>query len=397
MLGIVADDLTGGAAIAGEIARPGKPVPVLRLQTDGRVESRTLVLETGSRYMPVAQAEQRVVSAVQQLRQAGFTLLMKKIDSTLKGNVAAELAAFAKAVGERLVIVPACPAMHIHVRAGYQWKSGRQGIDIVALVGQALGWAPLSLPLDVVRGGAAAVSAWLRANDCPVIIADTETQNDIRQIVGGARSAGINAYAGVYGLGRALVGLAGKPDMQPPGEASRLVVLVGSTASATVAQVDYLIEQGAVNIAVRVSSLIGDDGERELSRIRREIASATAPVVLVHTDAKSTADSVSRFCQDRGWSDRDLAQALAAPFAEAVRGLPGAGIMIVGGETTGALFDMLAWRGLLVTGEFADSVPIAAPPDAAYPFILTKPGAFGTVSALQDAAQKMLGARCGRQ
>ncbi len=394
MIGIVADDLTGGAAIAGEIARPGKPVPVLRLQTDGRFERRTLVVETGSRYLPVAQAEQRVIQAVHQLRQAGFTVLMKKIDSTLKGNVAAELAIFAKAVGERLVIVPACPAMHIHVRDGCQWKSGRQGIDVVALVARALGWPPLSLPLAVVRDGEEAVGAWLGAHDCPVIIADAQTQNDIRQIVGGARKTGINAFAGVYGLGEALAGLPGKPDMQPPGAASRLMVLVGSTAGATVAQVDYLIGQGAANIPVRVSSIFNDDSERELDRLRQEIARATAPVLLVHTDAKSTADDVGRFCQARGWNDRDLAQALAAPFAEAVRSLPGAGIMIVGGETTGALFDLLGWTGLLVTGEFADSVPIAALPSTGYPFILTKPGAFGTVSVLRDAAQKMLGDRC---
>ncbi|HEY0208901.1 four-carbon acid sugar kinase family protein [Acerihabitans sp.] len=393
LVGIVADDLTGGAAIAGEIARPGQPVPVLRLQAGGGLARRTQVVETGSRYMPVAEAEQRVTLAVQQMQRAGFSLLMKKIDSTLKGNVAAELAIFARAVGQRLVIVPACPAIRIHVRDGFQWKSGLRGIDVIALVARALGWSPLSLPLAVVRAGEPAIGAWLGVTDCPVIIADAETQDDIRRIVGGARNTGVNAFAGVYGLGEALAGLPGRPDRQPPGQASRLVVLVGSTAHATVEQVDHLITRGAANIPVRVASIFTDGAEAELQRIRHEIAQATAPVVLVHTDAKSTADDVSRFCRERGWSDRDLAKALAAPFAEAVRSVPGAGIMTVGGETTGALFDMLGWDGLLVTGEFAATVPIAALPDSGYPFILTKPGAFGTVSILQDVAEKMLDAR----
>ncbi|WP_413738147.1 four-carbon acid sugar kinase family protein [Sodalis sp. RH21] len=389
-IGIVADDLTGGAAIAGEIVRPGKPVPVLRLQPDGRVERHTLIVETGSRYMPVAQAEQRVMLAVRQLRQAGFSLLMKKIDSTLKGNVAAELAAFARAIGERLVIVPACPAMKIEVRAGCQWQSGRRGVDVIALVAQALGRPPLSLPLAAVRAGEDAVRAWLGANRGQVIVADAQTQRDIQQIVNGARAAGINAFAGVYGLGSALAGLPGGPDMRPPARASRLLVLVGSTSSATVAQVDYLIGHGAANIALRVGSLFNTDGEPELSRIRQEIARATAPVLLVHTDAKNTADEVGRFCRARGWSDRDLAQALATPFAAAVRQLPDAGIFVVGGETTGALFDLQGWRGMRVTGEFSATVPIATLPGTGHPFILTKPGAFGAVSVLQDAAVTML-------
>ncbi|QKJ87641.1 hypothetical protein PMPD1_2702 [Paramixta manurensis] len=389
-IGIVADDLTGGAAIAGEIARPGQPVPVIRLEKTCPLPAQTLVVETSSRYMPGAQAAARVEQAVSRLQQAGFTLLMKKIDSTLKGNVATELAAFARATAGRVVIVAACPTMQISVREGWQWKAAEKGVDVAGLVGDALGWRPDVLPLATVREGKTAVSAWFRQHASPVIVADAESQRDIQQLVDGARQAGIDGFAGVYGLGQALAGLS-EPAMPPPPDgAHRLLVMSGSTSRANMAQIDWLVAQGAEAITIDVAALCGEQHRSEMARLSAAIAASRSPVVLLHTDAKNSAAVVREVCRARGWNDRDLAQALAAPFAEAVRQLPQAGLFLVGGETTGALFDLQGWQTLRVNGEFSATVSIARVPATQHPAIFTKPGAFGAETVLHDVARWLL-------
>ena len=91
--GIVADDLTGacdtGAVFAARglatiVLLPGAPLPASLPDV--------LVMDTESRGQPAGEARSRAREATAGLAAAGPALLYKKVDSTLRGALAAELA-----------------------------------------------------------------------------------------------------------------------------------------------------------------------------------------------------------------------------------------------------------------------------------------------------------------
>src|SRR5262245_23419881 len=88
---ILADDLTGACDTAVQFVREGwrTEVQVRPRQTHAEV----IAVNTSSRALTPAGAATAVRDAVGQLRTAGITRLYKKIDSTLRGQIGAELEA----------------------------------------------------------------------------------------------------------------------------------------------------------------------------------------------------------------------------------------------------------------------------------------------------------------
>src|SRR2546426_4776310 len=103
-LTIVADDLTG-ACDAGTLFAGKAPVPVT-VWPDPPVAAEIAVVDTESRRLDRAAATDRVSDAAAQ--RAGATSWFKKIDSTLRGHVGAEIVALLQAT--RTPSAVACPA-----------------------------------------------------------------------------------------------------------------------------------------------------------------------------------------------------------------------------------------------------------------------------------------------
>src|SRR6188472_4437131 len=110
-VGILADDLTGAADTALQFVRAGWRTD-LQLRP-GKSDAQVVAVTADSRNLSAPDAAKAVVAAVGQLRQAGVTHLYKKIDSTLRGQIRAEvLAALNAWAGDAIAVVcPAYPAM----------------------------------------------------------------------------------------------------------------------------------------------------------------------------------------------------------------------------------------------------------------------------------------------
>jgi uncharacterized protein YgbK (DUF1537 family) len=115
-IGSLADDLTGALEIGAKFAAAGIAATVsTRLAWDR--DATVSVIDTETRHAPPAEA----AGIIQRLaREAGgVRLIYKKTDSTLRGNIGAELTALAAAFpGSRVVYVPAYPRMGRTVRRG---------------------------------------------------------------------------------------------------------------------------------------------------------------------------------------------------------------------------------------------------------------------------------------
>lgn len=124
----LADDLSGALDAAAAFHRAGR---VVRVPLDpagwvGNAPGEITGLSTETRNLPPAAAATAVAAVIARGRDLGARLVYKKIDSTLRGPVAAELAAVLDALPEtRLLFAPANPAVGRTVRDGVLLVHGR--------------------------------------------------------------------------------------------------------------------------------------------------------------------------------------------------------------------------------------------------------------------------------
>jgi uncharacterized protein YgbK (DUF1537 family) len=163
-LAIIADDLTGALDAAAPFAMRGISTAVA-LRSGALAEAmatgaRVIGVSTDSREMPADEARTRTAAAVAALPPG--TRLFKKVDSRLKGNIAAELDAIPH---ERSLVVPAIPAFGRWVRDA---RVGGFGVSAPIEVAGRLGVhaAKASIPDIVVQADIAAALAV--AHDLPV-------------------------------------------------------------------------------------------------------------------------------------------------------------------------------------------------------------------------------------
>lgn len=144
MIGVIADDLTGAAEIAGLGWRAGLHAEVLLADVAPDVRRRTaneeeqirlltsaaagdlVCVDTDSRFCSTDEASRRATSAVENLRRAGATWIYKKVDSVLRGNVTAEIEAVMRAFDAKTaLLVPANPSLGRVIRDGRYFVRGR--------------------------------------------------------------------------------------------------------------------------------------------------------------------------------------------------------------------------------------------------------------------------------
>ncbi len=177
-LGVVADDLTGAMDTAGAFAARGTPTLVALSDTPLPDGWEVLCVNTQTRNAPVADVEEPVRLATRSLVQSGYSPLFKKIDSTLRGNVGAEIEAMmAEANAPYAFVVPAFPDTGRTQRDGILYvgddplKAAPEGVDrlsapvsssVVDLLKNQTG-APVGLvPLSDVDSGEGAITSAVR-------------------------------------------------------------------------------------------------------------------------------------------------------------------------------------------------------------------------------------------
>jgi len=128
-LGVVADDLTGANAVGAQLAELHLPTVVTADPGALAVlppDLSAAVLDVDSRADAPERAAAKVRAAVTALRGWGAGVLYKKTDSTLRGNLGAELDAFREATGTPAL--PFLPASPLNARVtvdGVQLVEGR--------------------------------------------------------------------------------------------------------------------------------------------------------------------------------------------------------------------------------------------------------------------------------
>ena len=124
---LVADDLTGAMDGGVQLLAAGAVTVQVSPGAAPPPPGAAVVLNTQSRSAGAAEAGARVREACARLARAGRTVWFKKLDSTLRGNVGAELAALHAALAPcTIVCTPALPAQGRAVAGGELRVQGHQ-------------------------------------------------------------------------------------------------------------------------------------------------------------------------------------------------------------------------------------------------------------------------------
>lgn len=287
----LADDLSGAAETARALGGP------VRLSLDAAdvaeiTATQDLVVDLDTRRLPPAEAADAVRTALRAAQAGPPRLLYKKVDSQLRGHLAAEAAAYAEGA-EAVVIAPALPAAGRTVTGGVVhvkgvplhhtdgWRAERAPAP--RSLAEALSGLPVrTVPLDVVRSGPAALDAEFRriagsgAHPAP----DAETDADLDAVAAAALRLGpgfrlLGSGGLAAALGRALPRpMAVTPPPTPAPDCTPLLFVVGTAEPGAVAQIAHLIALGAHHVPL-------DPADLAAGTVRLPpTAAAPAPTVL---------------------------------------------------------------------------------------------------------------------
>jgi 4-hydroxythreonine-4-phosphate dehydrogenase len=363
----VSDDLTGAAALAGEFHAAGLDscvAPVAQPAGGGRPVD-ALVVDSRSRQMPAADAARTVRRALTR-RDERPRAYFKRIDSAVRGNVAAELDAVADALGRTLVLATAAPALGVATRDGVQRPA-----SLDAPLSTLLGRGAVEIPLDEVRGPrlpdvlAAAVGSGRH------VVCDGESDADLMRVATALAPVAERAVpVGSYGFGRAWATTVAGPRDRAPG----VLAVVGSLKDASRLQVDLARDRGALTVFDAADSPV-------------DPAAALAggdDVVLVAAPDGWRPDRG----EDPGVAGRLAERAVAMATTHGPRGL-----VLVGGDLASAFFERAGVHAGRVVVEPWPAAPVLRLHGGVLDgrLVLTKSGAQGDDAWLDRAIATMRG------
>jgi uncharacterized protein YgbK (DUF1537 family) len=372
---ILADDLTGAADCAARAVGAGHSAAICVEPEQAAPAATVLAFTSDSRHLPPGQAAQRVSALARQLAPWGNAAWYKKIDSTLRGNLGAEIVALLGSLGRsHALLVPAFPAQGRGLHGGMLVAPALVGTThLPTLLRHTTSQPSAAIPLALVRAGVTTLAEqlYLASTAARLIVIDALTDADLRTIGEAARQA--------------------LPHALPCGSAG----LLGVLAAQLTAPPDLLPYQGLEQPPIRSLFIVGSaspQAHRQIAslRLRRPVAVALldqplyAPaehsVLLhlplpqgLHTLAEGRATAAQLASYARQWATHYQPQLL----------------VLVGGDTAISVLNALGVGQLVVLRELLPGVALcrANAAEGVEYLVVLKAGSHGDDHALVSILQ----------
>jgi uncharacterized protein YgbK (DUF1537 family) len=370
MMRVIADDLTGACDIGAELAAAGLAVRVSIAGEGGDEDPHVLrVLNTQSRAIAAHTAYARVL---QLLHHRPADVLVKKIDTALRGHLGAELDAALDGLGAvAAFLLPAVPAAGRLTRGGCQWFGGRP-LDATEFAGDPEGpGAESSIATVLAResrrrtevigtavlrsGGLAERARRLMRAGAEFFVVDAESDADLTCAVSAILELPRPlCVAGSIALARAVAPHLTCESRQHAAYAARPIshpalVVCGSRHPMARAQIEALVAAGlAVSVAAPSAAAPAVERAAAAARAGAQLG-AGGTVVLAPAPHSGTPDASARRATERLLAEltRQIAARAAMPT-----------LVLVGGETAHAVLTALGATELAVHGSFGPLVAV---------------------------------------
>lgn len=420
-LAIIADDLSSATDCGAQVVRSGLSVVVplggYSLPAGARIP-QVISVDTDSRSLPAAQAYARVKSAAEQLLAEGWTDFYKSVDSTLRGNLGAEIEAVLDVIKpDCAMIAPAFPKYGRTTVEGVQCLHGRplhetefgtdptapvRDADIARRLAEGSQRKAGRLTLDQLRAGPRQIKHAIQkllASGIELVVVDIAEQEDLRRICLGLSGSGLRVvWVGSTGLAE-FVPLAfefsSPPDplrRDPARDLRPALALVGSASETTRAQLLHAQRHNGLKISyLDPARIIRNDSsalEEASSSLRTALDSDNDAALVVRASRDEIA-ATQRLGARLNLSAARVAQKIVEALAQVGCGLVHggriSGIVASGGDTANALCTALGAQGLEILGEVEAGVPVMRVLGRDSLPLVTKAGGFGSPAVLVDA------------
>lgn len=384
-----------------------------------------VVVDTDTRWRPAEEAYARTRRAAEQLATANPSLVYKKIDSTLRGNLGAEIDAVMDAFHLQVALIaPAFP------RTGRTTLDGSQYLNGVPVNETEIGRDPktpvttavikellaaqsrrpvASVTLAQLRdAGAVELVRDLVDAGTALIVCDATEEEDLRRVAAAGRELAVMPlWVGSAGLADVLPAVLGFTPARAAAAISMglgsgpVLLVVGSVSSVSRRQLAQVLgRQGVTGVAADALSLVsgGAAGEAEVARCVAEGVGALrggqdlALYSSVDDEAVARAQAVGR---EQGLTPKDTSERVAAGLAliaeRVCREVTPGGLVLTGGDTALAVCRALGATGIDLVREVEPGIPLGRMVGPRAYGAVTKAGAFGTDQALMLAIDALKG------
>ena len=419
-IGIVADDLTGANDTALQFHIRGANTQILlnpEILPENRLSTQVWAMQKKKKNLPPSEAYERVKSTVELLKdKLGIEFFYKKIDSTLRGNIAAETLAMLEVLDwDAAVLLPAFPQEGRITVGGYHMLKGvliertEHARDpqspiyeshIPTLLKKQLPEEHSDLigqiEMTTVIKGAGPVLQKLNSlisEGKKLIVADAMTTTDIEQIVLAMEKSSYKILpCGSAGCAQVL-GNIWLPEMSNQHDFKTIqampkFIVSGSATKLTAQQLQKLEDdeefENTYFISLTLENIMQKIPDELVDRICANLIKKN--VVVVHT-SNIVADE-QELCSvlfEREMSKTDLAEKICNYLAELTKQVfarKEAVLISIGGETSYKCCKAIETNSLQVIDSVQPAIPLCL--DTKAQWIVTKSGNLGSVNVLID-------------
>jgi uncharacterized protein YgbK (DUF1537 family) len=398
---IVADDFTGSNDTGVQIRRRGIPVSVV-FSGGGVTGKESCVLDTESRGLSQDGAFRKVASEAGKIPFGNFVQVMKKVDSTLRGNIGAETRALdGYYKPELIVFAPALPDLgrttinRVHQLNGTPITRTELARDpktpvLVDDVRQILsdaftGERVTHIGLDAVRSGN------ISLKEGRIFSFDAAANTDLQAVVRAVLAGGKRVlWVGAAALADNLLSV---ERTVPPA-----LAVVASLSSVTRGQVLYAEKQGVSLVKAPLPDILEKKVKPEETAAQAlALLKEGKDVILLassvygedeYRKAEASARRSGLSAEAMSAFTQDLMGKLALRLLE---GAAISGLFLSGGDTAMSCFENAGALGSSIITEIALGIPIMRLTGGRYEGlkVVTKAGAFGKEDAVFYALRKL--------
>ena len=383
---IVADDLTGAADSAARCVQAGLTAEIWLDRTIASTDADVVALSTDSRFLSPEEARQRVADTVAALDAWAGVTWYKKIDSTLRGNLGAELDAMLMTLPDAMaVICPAFPAQGRGLETGNLVYADAPARQLPTLL-RAQSQMPVGdIALATVRQGEHALAHALQAErgqGTRLVVVDAMTDADLATIVAATQTSNclLCGSAGLVAPLAARWEAQDDPILESPRVApGPILAVVGSGSAVAHAQIAHVAASGTMRVRALdhdwyAMDLVGAQSQ-PMGDWLLHLAPPDANVALEGAGARAQAARLA-----------DLTFAV-------VEKLQPSTLLVVGGDTAYYVLRRLGIERLTVSEELLPGIALTYGVDRTGQRrgVILKPGNFGdaqTLVTLQKAVQQ---------
>ncbi|SDN87161.1 four-carbon acid sugar kinase family protein [Alkalicoccus daliensis] len=412
---IIADDLTGACDTGVQLVDYNlKPSVVLNLENDNN-EISTIVVNTDSRELTPEKAYERVLTFCRSLkRDYNSSFIYKKIDSTMRGNIGAEInALYDYYLPDFIFVVPGHPANGRQIINGYHMLNKTLlhqsevaadptnpilESDIKTIVEKQTEKEVAHLFSEDINAGREKLGKKLKEfkrRGIHYITVDSLHEEDLRKIaeflhiqpykIICAGSAGLlNYIPETFGLKKEE-----KKEVKIESKGPKLFV-IGSMSKHGRLQLNNLLESEAVEaIEVSITKEFDEDEKNRIIAVTNQAFKNEKDIVLYSsTDIKQS----EVFCEMTGRTKEEASLEFSRILGEyalhLVENLGVECLFLTGGETAYQVMKKLGVSRLILLDELEAGVPICSVDSYKKMHVITKAGSFGSQDVMLKALNR---------